>query len=281
MNIPIPGAESEKGVVKALDDLFGPSFREFGEYLADKVRFHRLNSVRRIAQKAKKITAGSNGYIEPPPLKFLVPFVESASLEEEADEVMTDLWAKLLADASSDYDIKQIHFIRILREISGREARLLHAMATRARGGDEKVISYVDEAGMAQLYLARSSVSDFLHARLAEKMPLVEIASDFIRRYEVPGCHMHFVDVVERVSGTGWTTVEDGVSGIRTDLYKEFGSLTFELLRAASLIEEFRVDLVEHDFYGIELHAWVFTRLGAEFYENCAASVFSSEVSAN
>lgn len=277
MTIPIPGTESEKGVVKALDDLFGPSFREFGEYLADKVRFHRLNSVRKIAQKAKKLTADSGDYIEPPPLKFLVPFVESASLEDEADEVMTDLWAKLLADASSDYDIKQVHFIRILREISGREARLLHAMATRSRGTGGKIISYVDEAAMAQLHLARSSVSDFLDARLATKMPLTEIAPDFVKQYEVPGCHMHFVDVVERENEGGWTTVDDGISGIRTDLYKEYGSLTFELLRAASLIEEFRVDIVEQGFYGIEIHAWAFTRLGAEFYENCAASVFSSE----
>ena len=280
MNIPLPGSESEKGVVKALDDLFGPSFRTFGEYLADKVRFHRLKSVQKIAQKAKALNSENIDYIDPPPMKFLLPFVEAASLEEEGDEIMTDLWAKLLADASTEYDIKQVHFIRILREISAKEARLMHAMATRARGPISAPISYADEAGTAQLYFARSFISEFLERRLSEKMPLGEIAPVFIREHEVPGCHVHYIDVVEREDGGQWSTVDDGVSAVRTELYKEFGSLTFELLRAASLIEEIRCDIVDRGFYGLELHAWVFTRLGAEFYENCAAEAFAKEASA-
>lgn len=275
MKLPLAdiGTESEKGIVAAFDDLFGPSFREVGEYLADKVRYHRLKSLQKIIRKAKNFGPDGVAFVSPPPMKFLVPFMEAASLEEEADDVMADLWAKLLAQAATEYDVQQIHFIRILKEISGREARLLNEIAVRFRGDVNERGVYSDEYTVSKTFLTRAGVSSYFDKAL-EEVPLEDIGPGLIRKFESSGCHIHHIDVATRVDGPMWTSVEDGISGWRTPLYTDFGSITFDLLRASSLIEEVRIEIIERDTVGIELDAWVFTGLGAAFYRGCAKDVF-------
>lgn len=279
MKLPLAdiGTESEKGVVAALDDLFGPSFRVLGEYLADKVKYHRLRSLQKIIRKAKEFGPDGVAFVSPPPMKFLLPFVEASSLEEEDDEVMSDIWAKLLSDASTEYDAKQLHFIRVLREISGNEARLLHAMATEYRGELSSGMVYHGEYGAAQQFLTpyhdRLFLRDILHS-----LPTNQIAQEFIRRHETAGSHIYYIDVAERDGPSDlWETAEDGLSGYVTEMQKAHGQITFELLRAVSLIEEIRCDMIEDGGTGFEFKAWAFTGLGGEFYDHCASAAFPEE----
>lgn len=278
MKLPLAdiGSESEKGVVAALDDLFGPSFRTVGEYLADKVRYHRLRALQKILHRAKDFGPNAVAFLAPPPMKFLLPYVEGSSLEEGDDEVMCDIWAKLLADASTDFDSKQLHFVRILKDITGKEARLLHAIATESRIDPSRRGSWIGDIEFARMELTPGSAAYFLQRNLGS-VSNEELAAKFIRENEYPGSHISFIHVGVRLEDVGYQTVEDDLSGDVMDLEKVHGSLTFELLASLSLISEVRSEIVEIGDVGLEFHAWTMTALGAEFYRSCTQAAFEAE----
>lgn len=145
INLPNVGSESEKGVVSALNDLFGPSFREVGEYLADKVRLHRLRSLRKILLRAKQFGPAGAEFIAPPSLKFLLNFTEKASLED-SDE-LCDLWARLLMQAASEENVRHVYFADIISKIGPSEAKLFNELVTSPtvqRGA----LSQIEDAGL-------------------------------------------------------------------------------------------------------------------------------------
>jgi hypothetical protein len=146
MKLPLAdiGPESEKGVVAALDDLFGPSFREIGEYLADKVRLHRLRSLKKILERAKEFGPAGSEFLAPPSLKFLLNFTEKASLEE--NDELCDLWARLLVHASETDSSRNVFFADIISKLGVAEAALFEQLisAPRVRRG---AISQIEDAG--------------------------------------------------------------------------------------------------------------------------------------
>lgn len=133
MKLPLAdiGGESEKSIVAALDDLFGPSFREVGQYLADKVRLHRLRSLKKILEKAKEFGPPGQEFLAPPSLKFLLTFTEKASLEE-SDE-LCDLWARLLVEATQRESARLVYFADIISKISPAEAALFDQLVLQPR----------------------------------------------------------------------------------------------------------------------------------------------------
>jgi hypothetical protein len=132
--IPEAAKEGVVAIKQGLSTVFGPAAGEFGEYLADKVRFHRYRSLEKILAKAV-----GPGVRPPkiPPFKFLVPFFEQASLEEDDDDVIIDIWAKLLADAAREFSSRHMIFLRLVKEITSQEAQLLNDLCYRYRGKTE------------------------------------------------------------------------------------------------------------------------------------------------
>jgi len=65
--------------------------------------------------------------LKPAPPKFLVPFAEKSSRENE-DSDLISLWAHLLATASSDYHSRYATYVEILSEIGSDDAKLLSAI---------------------------------------------------------------------------------------------------------------------------------------------------------
>lgn len=272
------GSESEKGVVSALDDLFGPSFREVGEYLADKVKYHRLKSLQKILTKAKQFGPNGVSFIAPPPMKFLLPYIESSSLEDDDDDVMCSMWAKLLADASSEYDSKHLHFTRILKNITGKEAKLLHAIATESRIDPSIEGGWRNDIEFARFELNRSSAEYFLQRY--RQFDTDKLAGEFIRTNEYPGSHISYIHVGERREDVGIQSADDDISGVVMDLEKVHGSLTFELLHSMSLIGEIRCEGVELGNVVLDYNAWFITSLGSEFYKSCTSAAFQNTSSA-
>jgi hypothetical protein len=66
--------------------------------------------------------------INPLPNKFLVPFLEKASLEE-LDSIILDRWADLLACCSANPALAHPRFVQILSELNAEEAQLLRRIA--------------------------------------------------------------------------------------------------------------------------------------------------------
>src|ERR1022692_735097 len=84
------------GIVKRM---LGPAADELAEMWRDQVRLYRYERQLKCVEKAEKMAQDAGFTPQAVPPKILFPLLEGASMEE--DENLHDMWAALLANASS------------------------------------------------------------------------------------------------------------------------------------------------------------------------------------
>ena len=109
-------------IQKLISPFTEPIFSEFGNYIAEKIRFVRFQNSLKVLARAKDILEEKGLDTKSVDLKVLVPILEGAALEE--DDEMTEIWAKLLASASHKGNVIT-PFPKILSELSSKEAKIL------------------------------------------------------------------------------------------------------------------------------------------------------------
>jgi hypothetical protein len=85
-------------------------------YRRQQLRIQREDVLSKIIQDARNRLQFSERKNTPIPNKFLVPFLEKASLEDEDSEIMK-MWSELLVSAVSSYDPVYLRIIEILSQI--------------------------------------------------------------------------------------------------------------------------------------------------------------------
>lgn len=121
-----PSEKASDSIVSFAQRLLGP-VAEAADFLSDKIRFMRWKSAQRTLELAEEIAFDRGIEIKEVPVKFLVPFLEKCSLEEENSELVKK-WAELLATAISEYDNKLISYADILAQLGPGEVKLLEEM---------------------------------------------------------------------------------------------------------------------------------------------------------
>lgn len=95
----------------------------------DKLRYARWERQQRLMLRAQEFLE-ETGLKAPPtgvPLKFAVPLIQAASLEDDDD--LQDLWARLLVNASIDPEIASHRmFISVLENMSALDAQALFVL---------------------------------------------------------------------------------------------------------------------------------------------------------
>jgi len=115
--------ESTGRAVDALIDIIRP-FTEARGLKADVLRLQRAEVAYEIAKIAKRTAEVEAIDLKPPPTKFLAPFLEQASLEDQ-DTELHPRWAALLLSASTNYEARHLTFIDLLSRMSSHELSLL------------------------------------------------------------------------------------------------------------------------------------------------------------
>ena len=110
-------------LIDAVVDTFSPATELLGA-LGDSVRLARVEMAAHVTRRAKEIADCNGLELSAPPLKFLVPFYEKASLESDADDGIVDAWANLLASTGSGNGVEP-RFVQILSELTPSQAQLL------------------------------------------------------------------------------------------------------------------------------------------------------------
>jgi Abortive infection alpha len=105
--------------------MLGPAADELAEMWRDQVRLYRYGRQLKCIEKAEKMAQDAGFTPKAVPPKILFPLLEGASFEE--DENLHDMWASLLANASSPDHTKTVRpsFIFLLRTMAHDEAALL------------------------------------------------------------------------------------------------------------------------------------------------------------
>jgi hypothetical protein len=93
-------------------------------YKREQLRLQREDILLEIAKKACARLQVESEKTDPVPNKFLVPFLEKASLEDSASR-LCNAWANLFVEAARNFDPKLQSYADILSRISWREAKFL------------------------------------------------------------------------------------------------------------------------------------------------------------
>ncbi|MES2835598.1 MAG: hypothetical protein V4707_12920 [Pseudomonadota bacterium] len=244
------GPESEKGVVSALNDLFGPSFREVGQYLADKVRYHRLKSFTKILRRAKELNF-DQAYQSDPALRFLIPFVEKASVSDDDD--LVELWARLLNAEMSESDPHNIFFQDIISRLSKAEVDLFESLIlrpTRKRG-------FVRQIGDAWSFAQRSRIQ-LLVDRCEPDSDIDHIFETIIGLTEAMGRR-----IVSMIATNDY--VDQEMYDIELWPEASLKRASLELLEQLGLIKIVNHDIDAGDFE-LKIEICYVTALGAKFF---------------
>jgi hypothetical protein len=97
------------------------------QHKRDILRLHQEVTLTKMAILARQRLPKDLTTLSPIPYKFIVPFLEQASLEEP-DSVLVDLWANLLVSASEEFDSCYIHFVSIIARLSASQGEILKEM---------------------------------------------------------------------------------------------------------------------------------------------------------
>src|SRR5215472_13690291 len=81
--------------------MLGPAADEVAEMWRDQVRVYRYGRQLKLLEKAEKMARDAGFTPQPVPPKILFPLLEGASFEDNED--LHDMWAALLANASSPH----------------------------------------------------------------------------------------------------------------------------------------------------------------------------------
>ncbi len=101
-----------------------------GDQLAHKrelLRIQQEETLTAILHRAAPRLAKLELPIKPVPVKFLVPFLENASLEEPNSRLV-DMWANLLVSSAENYDPTYVHYVSIISQMSSAQARVFEAI---------------------------------------------------------------------------------------------------------------------------------------------------------
>ena len=126
-----------KALGRALEQFLGPAANESGQLIADQIRYLRWRIALNIVERAERISAEKNYAKNSVPTKFLVPFLEKASLQDD-DGLLSEMWSTLLAKARDDYKDRYVSYVDVLNTLSPTEASILNAMWSSA---DDEIFS--------------------------------------------------------------------------------------------------------------------------------------------
>ncbi|UJA30849.1 Abi-alpha family protein [Clostridium sporogenes] len=121
-NIP-PQLQTE--ALKFVSKITARPTEEISLLITDTVRYWRFKNQVKILEKAEKDLEKVGLSPKQVPIKFIVPFLEGCSLEE--DENMQDRWSALLSNAANPTNTNFIlpSYIDILKQLSSTEAKIL------------------------------------------------------------------------------------------------------------------------------------------------------------
>jgi hypothetical protein len=236
--------------------ILGP-LAEIGDLFSDKVRFLRFKSAAKTLNRAAEIAKEQGISPKAIPMKFLVPFIEDCSLEEE-DSPFIEQWATLLASASQAFDPLHVAIKDVLKHISSKEAELIAALGTAIEPKllEDKVSSYqivehfdVNIKGIIGFHAPKFKVDmpdcyiDRMLEKLTGSVPVVPIF------YQIPTAHPGLAKTID----TNYSTADRGSIFLleRLEILKS-EEARFQLSEAPD-IEDLVISYAKLTAFGVEV----------------------------
>lgn len=262
---------------KAIVDTFSPVSNLLG-LIGDQVRVYRELTLRRTLQRARDIADDEGLPLTEPPVGFLVPYLEDCSLESPDDDRLIDMWARLLKSASANYQSEHNLFIRLMREMTAKEARLFEYLVSAKDRVFEQGWN-LDDVETAwhdpYVHIALEGVlAGAAPAGLNDSTDFAEVEKAFRQDMEQPGSRVYFFGVSKGENDN--YPLDEVYANQRGPLDDDFDLISVALLKSLGLAGNY----VSKEFwfgpYMFEIRAYYSTMLGARFAQSCTPLPVSS-----
>lgn len=264
-------AQSSGRFLDTLTDIIRP-FSERRGLKADRIRLQREDVLILIAEKALKRAKIDNASLSPLPNKFLIPFLEKASLEEK-DSELVDRWADLLVSSSIDPSMAHPRFVQILSELSGAEARMLRNIALNGRRSINRRAA-LDYLEMAANGAMPPKALQTIWNLSEEKEDSAAVAAHKLQRticraVGIPGfCVTHIMMLSLKNREVVSHEVPDlAVSPAKSSDKDQKRSL--DILSSLSLLRESQAEISDERFLYVRVDYVALTALGSRFLNLC------------
>ena len=191
------------------------------------------------------------------PPKFAIPLLERASLESIDDDKLIDMWANLLATASSQ-EVEMIsQYIGILGGITSNQVRILDEMLTSPNL--QKVDVHMD----AYDYLNPDGFFETLGG-LEEYSTSEDVAEKIWEEISFVGVAVDCITVSSGAEHDDATTVNPEGSAYSDDRYFDFQNLV-----RLGVLDQIKTRMRRVGRFTIDLYFYVVTPVGADLFACC------------
>lgn len=258
------GEASERLANAALD--FLSPVTEGAGFLGTKLRGYRMEAALKATIRAKQICEENNLPINPVPPKFLLQWVEGASIENPEDETLINLWSNLLASESSNPSTGNLTFIRIIKELTREEAKCLVELAN-LNGDYPEALE--DANDYAENFMSSKTDQDKF---LVKKISPDTIYSEMLETYDIPGLCLHNLSVSKgRYKEYPYDAVAE--TEYKQQITSKYRTISFDILEGLNLIKSKSFEIgVPKSKLVVWGQFYYFTPLGAAFYCSCISN---------
>lgn len=251
--------EGTKELTKALVDALSPATELLGT-LGDKIRVYRQLSLLKSIRRAKEIADAQGITLQEPSLKFLVPLLEDCSLEDPEDSTLIDMWARLLVAEAAGHKNEHHLFIRVLRELTSEEARLLKYLCSADSHSNFNGYIHFEDVESAWddsfTYIKiRDTLKELGGLDEIEKNDLLHTVEDALRRRAEPaGSLIYYFDIAEGVPNH--YPVETVFTSPRGKIDDNFDSSSIAILKGLNLIGDYKSPDIWFGKYCFSVYAY-------------------------
>ncbi|RWY82394.1 DUF4393 domain-containing protein [Rhizobium leguminosarum] len=257
------GEQSSDKLIDAIVDAFSPATETLG-LIGDAVRLARVSVAAKITNKAKQIAVENGLQLTTPPLKFLVPFYEKASLEDPADESLIDMWARLLTSAASQYQDRIARFTSILAELGKTQADLLDRIANNY----DNTILNIDEAALFYYFRSANLIDEI---QKLETFDPAEALQNILDQICLPGICVEIVQIDPAGEpGNLFQWADDPV-------FLDKFSVDLQILHSLGLLSTLDTGFFQCKSGFAHVNLYCFTELGFEFWKACSVGRFDGQ----
>jgi hypothetical protein len=219
----------------------------------EMLRIQREDVLSKIAMRAQSVLRESKEPIKKIPVKFLVPFLEKASLEDLESEII-DTWTTLLASAATQYDPHMVRFCTILSEIGAREVQFLNRLCRENRS--KRPLSWIADVPLA---FSVSELTDDINKKVDVTRNVEDNIDSIIERCELPGGLLLVLGIGD----------SDGSDEVRHELDDPSWESSISLLQSLGLVIDNLIISGEVERYSWFAESVALTSFGVAFVSAC------------
>ncbi len=227
-------------------------------YQRTQLRLQREDVLAEIIRTARQKLGSDYTQLRPIQNKFIVPFLEQASLESP-DSSLIDMWASLLASAAMGFSSHHVHFVSIISQLAPKQGQIFERLLGTKNAKELELANDNLRMGFSINAIRRTT------ERLVADLPALTTQRFFESIVEL---FNHIGIEVEHAAAEELDT-KDYYEISVPSIYRDEDEVDYSILEVVGLIRRVETDFFDVGNWALTLKYYYLTDLGYHFAIAC------------